>query len=181
MLAKAIVAVPNTHGAHAATTQKNRDVRATAGTRGRDGRGPLAGGCVSGTFHTSTAATTVRTTCTTNGVTCGAGRNCASSPAASGEAATPAESTTVARRGPAPGRSVLSCLTHADPDAMAIPTPKPMIQRPGYSSQSVVWDAAASTRDATRTTASAGRITARRPRWSETGPSTSSAGTRPAA
>ena len=163
MLVNATVAVPKTHGAHAATAQKNRPVSAIRGTNGGRVTRPAAGNWVSGTPHTSGTVTRTSAMCSKYGVTCGAGTNWANCAAIKGPPPKPADSTIVARRGPADGRSTDSCLIHADPEDMAMPTPKPMIHRPTYSTHSGASLPAARMPEATATRISAGRTTARRP------------------
>ena len=93
----------------------------------------------------------------------------------------PADTAMVARLGPADGWSTESCLIHAAPHAMAMPTDAPTTNRPGNSSHSGPTDADARMTVPSAETSIAGRSTVRRPRRSEMGPKISSAGTRPAA
>ncbi len=115
--------------------------------------------------------------------TSGAGAYWASSPAASGPSPNPAVIATVARRGTrsaSPGLPALSSPSQDVPQLNAAPLATPAISRPAYST-TVVQAPTASTTLAATDSANAQSMMCRRPRRSDSGPPSSSPGTRPTA
>ena len=121
------------------------------------------------------------TTWTRYGSTVGAGPYWPSRPLVSGPRANPAVMANAARRPPAPSPEALdSSPSQALPTLKTMPLTTPCAKRARNSSARAS-PAAAKATEASAASTIPGSATRRRPRRSDSGPATSSAGTRPAA
>jgi hypothetical protein len=138
-----------------------------------------AGGSVSGTPGSSASPMTISATCTRYGSTVGNGTHCPSSPDTSGPIAQPPPSAAVVSRAARPG-SPTSSPNQAVPTLNTTPDTAPWRNRQ-VNSSSADDPAPRNSSEVATDSSTNGITTARRPKRSEAGPASSSAGTRPAA